>query len=89
MKLEDISRHISVELGDTVITSGLTPIFPQGLMVGTVISSDLNEGDNYHNIQVELSTDYQAIKYVQVIYNRAAKLINDPTSETEWSGLEK
>jgi hypothetical protein len=38
---------------------------------------------------VELSTDYQAIKYVQVIYNRAAKLINDPTSETEWSGLEK
>jgi rod shape-determining protein MreC len=89
VKLEDISRHISVELGDTIITSGLTPIFPQGLMVGTVISSDLNEGDNYHNIQVELSTDYQAIKYVQVIYNRAAKLINDPTSETEWSGLEK
>ena len=89
VKLEDISRHISVELGDTIITSGLTPVFPQGLMVGTVISSDLNEGDNYHNIQVELSTDYQAIKYVQVIYNRAAELIEDPTSATEWSGLEK
>ena len=87
--LKDISRHISVERGDTVITSGLTPIFPEGIMVGIVEETSLNISDNYHQTTLQLSTDYRSIKYVQVIKNHASQLINNDNSPTQWSGLKK
>ena len=70
VNLTDMARHISVNKGDTVVTSGLTDVFPEGLMVGIVAETKLNTGDNYHQTIVELSTDYKALKYVQVLRNK-------------------
>ena len=73
--LKDISRHIIVEKGDTIVTSGLTSIFPEGIVVGVVKDTHLNEGDNYHQTTIQLATDYNAIKYVQVIQNPNSQVI--------------
>ena len=89
VSLRDISRHILLEEGDTVVTSGLTPIFPEGIMVGIVSENYLDEGDNYHRAILRLATDYQSIKYVQVIQNPVSRFINNENSRTQWSGLEK
>ena len=67
--LEDISRHVSVNVGDTVVTSGLTNVFPEGIMVGTVLETEITENDNYHRTKLQIATDYKSIKYVQVIRN--------------------
>jgi rod shape-determining protein MreC len=83
--LKDISRHISVEEGDTVVTSGLTSIFPEGIAVGIVTATALHEGDNYHQTTLQLTTDYQSIKYVQVIHN----LSHNENDSILWSGLKK
>ena len=83
--LKDISRHISVEEGDTVVTSGLTSIFPEGIAVGIVTATALHEGDNYHQTTLQLTTDYQSIKYVQVIHN----LSHNENDSILWSGLNK
>ena len=64
-----IARHIEVNQGDTVVTSGLTSVFPENLMIGIVHKTQLKETDNYHSTSVELSTDYRSIKYVQVLRN--------------------
>lgn len=67
--LEDISRHISVSTGDTVVTSGLTNVFPEGILVGTISKTHVTESDNYHQITVKIATDYKKVKYVQLIRN--------------------
>lgn len=87
VQLTDISRHIAVHTGDTVVTSGLTPVFPEGIMIGVVSSTELSDGDNYHRTTLLLSTDYKALKYVQVIRNH----ISEQYGEVDklWSGSDK
>ena len=74
IQLKDISRHITVSEGDTVVTSGLTQVFPEGILVGVVEDNELKESDNYHLIELQLNTDYNQVKYVQVIYNQSLKI---------------
>ena len=74
INLTEMARHISVNQGDTVVTSGLTDVFPEGVMVGVVAETELGAGDNYHQTVVELSTDYKSLKYVQVLRNKNAKM---------------
>ena len=89
LQLEDISRHIVVNEGDTIVTSGLTPVFPYGILVGTVSHTDLTDHDNYHHITLQIATDYRKISYVQVIHNRALHNIDNTENNTQWSGLKK
>jgi len=67
VQLMEIGRHIPAEEGDTVLTSGLTSTFPEGLMIGIMDQVSLNEGDNYYDIRVRLATDFHHIRYVQVL----------------------
>ena len=58
-----------VNKGDTIVTSGLSPIFPEGIPVGIVENSTLEEGASYYTISVRLSTNFKRIKYVEVVCN--------------------
>lgn len=71
--LIDIAPHIHVEEGDTVVTSGLTPIFPEGIPVGIVENCELKKGDNYYHIKLHLLTDYRRIEYVHILLNPMAE----------------
>ena len=68
--LTELSRHIDVHQGDTVVTSGLTPVFPEGIHIGEISQTTLNPGDNYHNTKLRISTDYKSLKYVQILKNK-------------------
>jgi len=62
-----IKKNIDVKVGDKVITSGLSDIFPSGLLIGYV---DNVFDDNYmisKNVSVKLSSDIFDIRYVAVI----------------------
>jgi rod shape-determining protein MreC len=74
--LIELAHHVEVNAGDTVVTSGLTNVFPEGIMLGIVKETELGEGKNYHNTVVQLSTDYKALKYVQVLNNRNMLISN-------------
>ena len=67
--LTDVAAHMVVNQGDTIITSGLSPVFPEGIPVGIVENSVLKEGDSYHTIRVRLHTNFKRLKYVEVIQN--------------------
>jgi len=58
-----------VNPGDTIITSGLSPVFPEGIPVGIVESSYLKEGDSYYRIRVRLNTQFKRLKYVEIVQN--------------------
>jgi len=68
VKLDEIPYHIDVNEGDTVITSGYSSIFPEGIIIGTVSNSKV-KGGNFYEIEVDLSVDFKSLVYVEVISN--------------------
>lgn len=59
MMLEELPRHVTFARGDTVVTSGYSSSFPEGLTVGTVEDFNREEyDDNFYAVRVKLSTDY-------------------------------
>lgn len=77
--LKEIPFHVQVNVGDTVVTSGYSSIFPEGIMIGTITKWDVESGTNFFNIKVELSTNFGTLKYVEVVRN---------TKQTELKKLE-
>ena len=76
-QLTDVAAHMVVNVGDTIITSGLSPVFPEGIPVGIVENSFLKEGDSYYTIRVRLNTNFKRIKYVEVVQNTAQQEMED------------
>ena len=66
--LNDIPYHVEVNAGDTIVTSGLSKIFPEGIVVGFVESVD-KETANFLKIKVKLAVDFKRINHVYVILN--------------------
>jgi len=67
--LEDVSSHMVVNTGDTIVTSGLSPVFPEGIPVGIVENSTLKQGASYYTIRVRLETNFKRLKYVEIVQN--------------------
>lgn len=67
--LTGIPFHVELAVGDTVVTSSYSSVFPEGVMIGTVHSIEKPPGDNYYQIQVELAVNFRALSYVDVVEN--------------------
>ena len=67
--LTDIAKHVKISLGDTIVTSSFSSIFPEGVMIGTVDEVDPNTGNNFQDIRVKLSTSFGNLTYVYIISN--------------------
>lgn len=67
--LEELPRHVEFNLGDTVITSGYSVVFPEGIPVGTVVDRRRDDDDNFYSLTVELFTDFATLSTVRVIEN--------------------
>lgn len=68
-ELMEIPFHVEFQLGDTIITSGYSSVFPEGVMIGTVYAFDKPAGENYYDITVKLTTNFKALSYVEVVEN--------------------
>jgi rod shape-determining protein MreC len=66
--LNEIPYHVELVQQDTIVTSGFSSIFPEGILVGTVESFTLATG-NFYEIRIRLSTDFQRLFNVNVIRN--------------------
>lgn len=66
-KLNDIARHVKFSLGDSLITSGYTYSFPEGILVGTVDDFLINESDAYYNIKIKLAVNFRTLSHVKII----------------------
>lgn len=65
--LDDIPRHAKFKLGDRVITSGYSSIFPAGVLVGKVKHVYNSEDGLSYRVAVQLSTDFGNLRDVCVI----------------------
>ncbi len=65
--LNDIARHVKFSLGDSLVTSGFTNTFPEGIPVGTIDNFNIKESDPYYSIRVKLAVDFRTLLHVKVI----------------------
>ncbi len=69
MYLDAIPKHAKVEVGDTIITSGYSSMFPEGLIVGKVKKAEVVKGSNFYEVKVKLSCDLSNLGHVFVVKN--------------------
>lgn len=67
--LEELPRHVEFSPGDTIITSGYSVVFPEGIPVGTVVEQMRDADDNFYSLRVELLTDFATLSTVRIIQN--------------------
>ncbi len=68
--LTEIPTHVNIELGDTIVSSGYSSIFPEGYMVGRIEEIILPPGSNFYDIKVRLAVDFKSLDYVYLVDNR-------------------
>ena len=83
VQLIDIPKQTPITVGDSIITGGLSTIFPKGIPVGTVTSFKLDETENYYNVDVKLFNDMTNIGHVHIIKNKDSKEISDLNNPNE------
>jgi rod shape-determining protein MreC len=66
VEMIDIPQHNIIHKGDTVVTSGHSLTFPEGLLIGTVESYQLDKGVSY-KIRIKLNNNFQSLYSVYVI----------------------
>jgi len=66
--LSEIPQHVSVNLGDTIETTGYSAVFPEGIMVGTISEFEKKGGD-FYKITISLVTDFKKLRFVDIVGN--------------------
>jgi rod shape-determining protein MreC len=64
--VDDIPNHANLSIGDTIISSGNSAIFPDGIVIGEVISFQKIPGDNFYKIKIQFFEDLNRLHYVNV-----------------------
>lgn len=81
VQLTEIPNHILPVVGDTVVTSGYSHIFPEGEILGTVAEFKEVPGTGFLFITVKLVTNFNNLKYVYIVDNKDLEEIIELTNE--------
>ena len=68
--LEELPRHVVYHRGDTIITSGYSTVFPEGLIVGTIDGAAINKASDFVSLRIKLSTDFTRLSTVRAIKSK-------------------
>ncbi|KQR70671.1 rod shape-determining protein MreC [Pedobacter sp. Leaf176] len=83
--IKEVPNHIKMNVGDTVVTSGLGQ-FPAGILVGKLSKTNIATNDNFLSAELNLFNDFSTLQYVYVIKNKLAKeqeLLENPVKTKE------
>jgi rod shape-determining protein MreC len=67
--LKDIPKSAKLAVGDSVVTSPTSSLFPGNLMVGTIAEIVDDKSSNFYTLKVKPATNFFNIEYVYVIAN--------------------
>ena len=74
--LKEIPFHVPLNEGDTIVTSGYSSVFPEGIRIGTIDHFSQRSGGSFYDVRVKLSTDFKTLSYVNIISNPTQGEIN-------------
>ncbi len=67
--LKDIEKHVKINVGDTVVTSGYSAIFPENITIGTIHEIEVEKSSGFYSITVKLSVNFKKIAHVYIVSN--------------------
>ena len=65
--LEEVPRHAKFHIGDTIVTSGFSTTFPQGIDIGTVMGKVRTSDDTFLVLKIRLASNFKTLGTVRVI----------------------
>ncbi len=68
--IDDIPRHARFKLGDVIVTSGYSSVFPPGIVVGKIKHVYNSTNGLSYRLKVTLSTDFARLRDVCVINDK-------------------
>ena len=75
VQLLEVPNIAPIQNGDTIVTGGMSNIFPKGLPVGKIVHYEKSKFDNTYVIDVQLFADMSNLDYVYIIENTDRKAI--------------
>ena len=69
--VEDVPRHAKFKLGEWMVTSGFSSIFPSGVQVGKIEQAYNSSDGLSYKLKVRLSTDFGNVRDVVVICDKS------------------
>ncbi len=67
--LTDIPKHVNLLKGDTIITSGNSHVFPEGITIGVANDYLKEPGEKFNTAIIDFSVDYNNAFYAYIITN--------------------
>lgn len=81
--LEELPKHAKFVKGDTIVTSGYSSVFPEGVTVGTIITGSRDREDNFYTLRIKLFTDFSTLSTVRVIRDKMKDELTTVEKELE------
>ena len=66
-KIYEVQKNVEINIGDRVITSGFSKIYPPKLPIGTVSGVYDERGSYQKVVNVEIQSDFESIQNVFVV----------------------
>jgi rod shape-determining protein MreC len=79
--LEELPRHVDFNIGDTVVTSQFSEIFPEGIPIGIIESAKKQKNDKFNTLQVKLMVDFASLTNVLVVINKQKEELDNVEEE--------
>ena len=74
--LEELPKHLTFHKGDTIVTSGYSAVFPEGIIVGTIEGLARDLSDSFVSLRIRLTTNFSQLSNVRVITNSMSAQID-------------
>jgi len=68
----DVSNNVRPHIGEPVVTSTYSSLYPTGIPIGKISNLHAKEGGLFLNMEVSLAVDYSKLEYVYVVVNKLA-----------------
>jgi len=68
----DVPNHVKPRIGQWVVTSTYSELYPAGIPLGRVINLHAKGGGFFLNMEVSLAVDFSKLQYVYVVTNKLA-----------------
>ena len=85
-QLLHVPRHVSVQVGEEVVTAGYNAVFPPGLPIGTVQQVDSPQEAPFHQVTLSLHAPFSQLQRVYLIKKNHQQEQHDLEQQTRPTG---
>ncbi|MEM7107314.1 MAG: rod shape-determining protein MreC [Bacteroidota bacterium] len=64
-----LPKHVNIQKGDSIVTSGYNAVFPEGMPIAVVKEFRLKDDSPFFDIKAELTGDLNKLSYVYLVKN--------------------